>query len=299
MTATKAALLPDRGVIKLTGPDTEKFLQGLITNDMENLSGKQALHAGLLTPQGKILFEFFVVEADSAVFLEVERAQITALIEHLNKYILRANVKIEDVSARYTVAAIWNGEDLPDPNFTKTISYADPRLSALGLRVLLTLETDDLPAELDCQPAASTDYDAHRIALGVPQGGKDYALADTFPHEALFDQLNGVSFTKGCYIGQEVVSRMQHRATARKRIVPINAESELPAVGTAIRTETTSLGVLGTNAGPIGLGLLRLDRASQAMAAGEKLFAGETPITIKIPSWANFALEPNQKDEEA
>ena len=298
MTTTKATLLPDRGVIKLTGSDTGKFLQGLITNDLEILTNERALHAALLSPQGKIQFEFFVVNINSEKLLEVDRAQIPALIEHLNKYKLRADVKIDDVSSDFTIAALWNGETLPELNDQNIISFADPRLPALGHRLLLTLQTDGLPAELDCTPSPRSDYETHRIALGIPESSADYALKDTFPHEALFDQLNGISFTKGCFIGQEVVSRMQHRRTARKRIVPITADSPLPEPGIELRAGTTAIGTMGSSAEKMGLALIRLDRAAKVRAEGMQILAGQTPVTLNLPQWANFSLEGNGKETE-
>ena len=143
-------------------------------------------------------------------------------------------------------------------------------------------------ADLGCALVTEADYHARRIALGVPEGGRDYAYGDAFPHEALFDQLNGVDFKKGCYVGQEVVSRMEHRGTARKRIVGVEGEGPLPASGTEITAGGKPIGTLGSVGGASGLALLRLDRAEEAKAAGLPLRAGDVTVAVRIPAWARF-----------
>jgi hypothetical protein len=292
MAETKIALLPDRGVVSVAGPDAAKLLQGVITNDMDLIDGQGALHAGLLSPQGKILFEFFVVGSPEGFLLETARSKASELAERLKIYKLRADVAISDVSADYTVAAIWGGgEHAPQGVGPAPLRFADPRLQELGFRELATLRSD---WALGGEPAASAtqeDYHAHRIGLGVPEGGKDYAFGDAFAHEALFDQLNGVSFEKGCYVGQEVVSRMQNRGTARRRIVPVVADAALPGTGAAIIAGGVEIGTLGSTAGTLGLAPIRLDRAAELLEKGETLHAGNVPVRIEIPEWARFSLE--------
>ena len=156
----------------------------------------------------------------------------------------------------------------------------------LGLRILLPANADI--SGLGCALASEDEYHARRIALGVPEGGRDYSFGDAFPHEAMFDQLNGVDFKKGCFVGQEVVSRMEHRGTARKRIVGVEGEGPLPTPGTEIIAGSTPIGTLGSVAGSSGLALLRLDRAEEAKAAGVPLRAGEVTIAVRIPAWARF-----------
>ena len=165
-------------------------------------------------------------------------------------------------------------------------AFADPRLPELGLRILLPANADI--SDLGCALASEDEYHARRIALGVPEGGRDYIFGDAFPHEAMFDQLNGVDFKKGCFVGQEVVSRMEHRGTARKRIVGVEGEGPLPAPGTEIVAGSTPIGTLGSVAGSSGLALIRLDRAEEAKAAGVPLHAGEVTIAVRIPAWARF-----------
>lgn len=291
MAQLKSAYLPDRGVVSITGPDAKAFLQGIITNDMGLLAAQRAIYAGLLAPQGKILFDFFVVRTGDGFLLDVARSQIPALIQRLSMYKLRSAVEIADCSAGFTVMAIWGDGSDAILQEDSVIAFLDPRLAALGYRLLLTLESDWVPAEIDCKPATHAAYDAHRILLGVPEGGKDYAFGDAFPHEALFDQLAGVSFTKGCFIGQEVVSRMQHRGTARKRIVPVVADDGyLPEPGSEIRAGASVIGTLATGSENRALALIRIDRAAGASASGEPLLAGNSPIRIDLPEWATFTI---------
>jgi len=183
----------------------------------------------------------------------------------------------------FAVAACWGASpQVPDG----VIAFADPRLPELGMRLLLPPGAD-LPA-LDCAAASEGDYHARRIGLGVPEGGRDYSYGDAFPHEAMFDQLDGVDFEKGCFVGQEVVSRMEHRGTARKRIVMIEGEGPLPESATEITAGPTAVGTLGSVSGTSGLALLRLDRAEEAKARGDQLRAGEVAVTFSVPSWARF-----------
>ena len=210
----KQVVLPDRGIVAVNGSDATKLLQGLVTNDVALLDTQPAIYAGLLSPQGKILFDFIVVKTPDGALIDVAKDQAAALVKRLTMYKLRAAVTITDVSADHTVVAAFG----PDAQFGQGIVYSDPRLPDLGLRAIV--ETKDAVA-VNSEASA---YHAFRIGLGVPEGGRDYAFGDAFPHEALFDQLHGVSFTKGCYVGQEIVSRMEHRGTARKRIVPVDAD---------------------------------------------------------------------------
>ena len=285
MSQCNAALLSDRAVVRVSGPAAHGFLQGLITNDIDKAKPGGAIHAGLLTPQGKILFDFFVVPAADGFLLEIAKAKAGELAQRLGFYKLRAQVEIaEDPS--FAVAAAWGAPPrLPDG----AIAYADPRLSALGLRILLHAEAD--ARNLGCTIAAEDEYHAHRIALGVPEGGRDYAFGDAFPHEAMFDRLAGVDFDKGCFIGQEVVSRMEHRGIARKRIVGVEGEGPLPPSGTEITAGGAPVGTLGSVSEHSGLALLRLDRAEEAKAAGLPLRAGEVTVDLRIPAWARLAAK--------
>jgi hypothetical protein len=299
MSETKIALLPDRGVVSVTGEDAERFLQGVITNEMGLLATQPAIHAGMLTPQGKILFDFFVVKVPDGYCLETARDNASGLADRLARYKLRSKVDIEDVSADYAVAAAWGGPYEPHGRGKQPLIFPDPRLPAMGYRELVTIGSDWALAGEAADCATSDDYHAHRIALGVPEGGKDYPLGDTFPHEALFDQLGGVSFKKGCFVGQEVVARMQFRTMARKRVVPIVGDEPLPASGAVISAAGVEIGKLGSVAGCKGLALVRLDRAAEFAQRDQSLYAGALPVRIELASWAAFSLAPKETGSPA
>ena len=277
MTMLRLALLPNRGAVSLTGADARKLLQGLITNDMEKLQNPgEALHAGLLTPQGKILFAFFVIVSGDGFLLETEREQAAALAKRLTFYKLRATVNIEDVSERVATATAWSeseaikGEQLPSGG----IAYRDPRHLSLGWRIVTPV--DALPATT----ATPADYHAHRIALGVPDAQLDYWLGDTYPHEANFDLFHGADFAKGCFVGQEVVARMQHKTIVRKRVVPVEASSDLPADHPDVMMGTVTIGRLGSVSHRNGLVLIRLDRAVEGLDKGEPITAAGITLTL-------------------
>ena len=286
----QAALLPDRGVVKVAGDDARRFLNGLATNDMDKVGPGHAIFTALLTPQGKIIVDFIAAEAEpddgGGFFLDCPRALAAALVEKLNFYKLRAKITVEDLSQALGVMAVWDGAGLSDFG----LSYADPRLPALGARTILP---PDLAAEAAADLGATlTDadaYDAHRIALGVPRGGMDFAYGGTFPHEADMDQLAGVDFEKGCYIGQEVVSRVEHRSSARSRILPIAYDAFAPSSGLPVMAGEKQAGTLGSTAKGRGLALLRLDRVEDALESGTPLNAGGIAVHVVKPTWARFA----------
>jgi tRNA-modifying protein YgfZ len=266
MSKSSVVHLVDRGVIAVRGPDAISFLDAIVTNDLAVLEHQPAVHAGLLTPQGKIIADFFCVRTADGVLLDCPAERVADLVKRLGMYKLRAKVEIADVSSEYAVTAAW-----PGSGAAGGFAFEDPRLPALGWRHLASVRPTD---------ATVAEYAAHRVRLGVPEGGRDYVFGDTFAHEAMFDRFNGVSFTKGCYVGQEIVSRMQHRGTVRKRIVRVRSTGPLPATGTEITAEGVPVGRLGTVAGHIALALIRLDRADEATAKGVALMAGETAVVI-------------------
>jgi tRNA-modifying protein YgfZ len=264
-----SAFLGDRGVLRVTGADSTAFLQGLLTNDVEDLAIGAARYAALLTPQGKLLFDFFVQRQGGeppSFLLDCPADQAAALAKRLGFYRLRAKVAIEDLSAELGVAAFWGRP--PDAAFASA-AFADPRDGRLGFRAIAPRAEAAALGE-----AALADYEAHRIALGVPKGGADFAYGDTFPHDVNMDLLHGLDFEKGCYVGQEVVSRMRHRANLRKRIVRVSLAGAAPAPGTPVLDGELIVGTLGSSAGAVALAQMRVDRVEEARAAGRTLSAG-------------------------
>lgn len=285
----QVALLPDRGVVKVAGDDARGFLNGLVTNDIAKVVPGKPRFAALLTPQGKIIVDFIVAEAPGndggGFFLDCPRALASALVEKLNFYKLRAKVICEDLSNVLGVMAIWDGTAESEYG----LSYPDPRLPALGSRIMLPPHlAEEAAADLGGMLAGADAYEAHRIALGVPRGGLDFIYGDTFSHEADMDQLNGVDFGKGCYIGQEVVSRVEHRASARSRVVPIVYDEFAPSSGLPVMAGDRQIGTLGSTAKGHGLALMQLDRIGDALAAGATIEAGGIAIRAVKPAWAKF-----------
>jgi folate-binding protein YgfZ len=282
-----SAHLADRGVVRVSGEDAKTFLDGLITCDLDRVSPQAARLGALLTPQGKILFDFIVFEAPSEIeggyYLDVLKVHAPDLAKRLGFYKLRAKVAVQDLSETLAVVAGWND---PRPADEAGLVADDPRLPELGWRAIVAAED---AAEFASVPAEQ--YHGHRIALGVPEGGRDFLFGDAFPHEALMDQLHGVDFDKGCYVGQEVVSRMQHRGTARTRIVPaVYAGGFAAEVGVEVTAGEKSLGKTGTGAEGRGLVMIRLDRAADALAAGVPIRAGGIAVKLEKPSWISFSF---------
>lgn len=269
--------IPDRGVVEVAGPDARELLQRLVTNDVAALTPAEARYAALLTPQGKILVDFFVVSAPTPD--EAERFLLDCpaplagdLARKLTLYRLRAKVTVVNRSAELAAAALATETITSDAD---TVVFRDPRHGALGSRIIG-------PRDVVAGVAAPLEFDRdRRIAAGVPEGGLDFAYGDTFPHEANLDRLSGVDFTKGCYVGQEVVSRMQHRATTRKRVTPFVAETS-PDAGAEVRAGDLPVGTVGSVGGRGGLAMLRLDRVADAQAASTPLLASGHPIMVDL-----------------
>lgn len=293
MMMTQMTILADRGAVAVTGPDAEKLLAGLITNEMSRLGETPALYAALLAPQGKILFDFFVLKIDDGFLLETQRETAGELAKRLLMYKLRAAVEVRDVSAEYVVGAVWDGAPNPAGEASGVHVYADPRLPALGHRVIAPVGAAeaDLASTFGAAETSDAAYHAHRIGLGVPEGGRDFAFGDTFPHEALLDQLDGVSFSKGCFVGQEVVSRMQHRTTVRKRVVTVMADDALPSEPLPVVAGVAEIGRLGSVAGARGLALVRIDRVADARRNGVALMIGGQEVRVEVPTFATFRIE--------
>ena len=265
----KAAFLRDRGVVKVSGEDARNFLNGLVTTDLTELKPGSGRFGALLTPQGKIIIDFLITEAPSGhgggFLIDAPRALSQALADKLGFYKLRAKVAVENLSEGLGVLAAWDGEPAMKPD----MSFADPRHAALGWRILVPEELTQKVADLiGADLVDSSAYEAHRIATGVPRGGLDFMYGDAFPHETNMDRLNGVDFDKGCYVGQEVVSRMQHRGTARTRTVKVVLDGPSPEVGATILAGDKPVGTMGSTAGENGLALIRTDRVADALDAG-------------------------------
>ena len=295
----KAALLPDRGVVKIVGEPARGFLNGLLTTDIGQVTPEKPCFAALLTPQGKIIADGIVAEAPAAdgggFFIDCPRALAIGFVDKLNFYKLRAPVIAEDLSEVLGVLAVWDGDGTTEYGLV----YPDPRLPALGQRIMLPPHlAAQAAADLGAELVDASAYEAHRIALGVPRGGLDFTYGDAFPHETDMDQLNGVDFDKGCYVGQEVVSRMEHRGSARTRVVPVAFDGYAPEPGAAVTAADKAVGTFGSSTSGHALALLRLDRAADALAAGTPIVAGGATLRLVKPDWAHFAWPGDVKAAE-
>ena len=281
----KAALLSDRGVIKVSGEAARDFLNGLVTTDVSLIQPGLGRFGALLTPQGKIVVDFLITEAPAGhgggFLIDCPRVLAQGLADKLGFYRLRAKVTVENLSDSFGVLAVWDGDLTLKPD----LAYVDPRDAALGWRILVPEELAQKAADLiGAELVDSTAYDAHRIASGVPRGGLDFIYGDAFPHETNMDRLHGVDFDKGCYVGQEVVSRMQHRGTARTRTLRVVLDGPAPAPGEAILAGEKPLGTMGSSADGAGLALIRIDRAADALDAGLPLTSGGLGLRLAEPA---------------
>jgi folate-binding protein YgfZ len=265
-----AIRLDDRAVLALSGPEARGFLQGLITNDIEKLAPGRALYAALLTPQGKILFDFLIAEGDGAVLLDCPAASREALRKRLSLYRLRAKVEIE---ARDQLEVLVG---LQEPRAARGVTFADPRHEGLGHRSIGARQ------EMPAAAAPAAEYHSHRLDLGIPEGA-DFGSDKIFALDAGLDELHGVSFEKGCYVGQELTARMKHRGTARKRLLPVESAADLPQAGTALKAGTREIGEIASVYGRRGFALVRLDRLDEAGDAA--IVAGGLAVRVIKPSW--------------
>jgi folate-binding protein YgfZ len=270
---------PDRGVVAIGGEEAESFLNGLVTATVKGLAEGEARFGALLAPQGKVLFDFFLLRRADDFLIEVAADRVADFVKRLGFYRLRSKVSIADASARFDVFYAWGDAATP----AGAIGFADPRLPDLGRHLLAPKGDGAATATLD-------DWHAHRIGLGVPESGIDFDFGDVFPHDVDMDDLSGVDFLKGCFVGQEVVSRMKHRGTARKRFVAVSAVTadRLPARGHEILVDGRAIGTIGSSAGRHGLAEIRLDRARAALDAGTPIVCDGVALEPRLPGFARF-----------
>ena len=267
-----AQILDDRALLALTGADVGEYLQNIVTNDVTALDRGEAVYAALLTPQGIYLFDFLLIPDTERVLVDCLKANKADLIRRLTMYKLRADVQIADISDGMPIAVVW-GDDMPNIHGVHTV--VDPRLPELGIR--LYGRTPEIEAAIP--DGDRGDWNTHRLALGVPLAGMDMKPEGCFWLETNAGELHGVDFKKGCYVGQEVVSRMHHKTELRKRFVRVAIEG-LAQAGTDIMAGEKVAGTLTSVSGDYGMAYLRLDRA-----AGNRLTAGMANLTLDPPDW--------------
>jgi folate-binding protein YgfZ len=267
---TQLSLLPGRAVLAISGADRVSFLNGLVSNDVAQVAPGRAVWVALLTPQGKYLADFFIYADAERLLLECEAGQRDMLALKLSRFRLRADVAI--APGEFSTYAGWDGAP-PAPG--AGFQAPDPRLPDAGWRMLTT---DSLTTT-----ATFEDWDRHRVALGLPDGTRDLDIEKTVLLEAGFDELSGISWTKGCYMGQELTARTRYRGLLKRRLLPVAADADLPAHGTPIFAGAREVGEMRTSRGGNGLALLRLD------AIGEALTAAGQALRVKVPAWARLS----------
>jgi folate-binding protein YgfZ len=290
-------LLDDRGVLAVSGPDRRAFLQGLVSNDVDKVGPESARYAALLTAQGKYLHDFIMVEADESLWLDAEAGRLTDLKKRLSLYRLRAKASLDE-QPDLAVAAVFgegasaafglSGEPGAARSFASGVALVDPRLAALGARAILPRVTARAElAEAGLAEASFEAYDRLRLSLGVPDGSRDLVLEKSILLESGFDELNGVDWQKGCYIGQELTARTKYRGLIKKRLMPVQIDGPAPAAGTIVSAEGRVAGEMRSSRDGLGLALLRIE----PVLAGKELTAGEAAISPMRPCWMRFDSE--------
>lgn len=295
MSQLTSVVLDSRAVLAVGGEDRRSFLQGLISNDVNKASDRHALHAAFLTPQGRFLHEFFIVEHGDRLLLEAEAARLEDLRKRLSQYRLRAKVVLEPLAGQIAVVALFGdgaaaalgiaGEPGTAVAFGGGVAFSDPRLAALGLRALLPVDQLPAVAARGFVPGSLADYDALRLGLGVSDGSRDLAVEHALLLENGFDELNGVDWKKGCYVGQEITARMKYRALVKRRLTSVRLEGPQPAPGTPITLDGAEAGEMRSSAGALGLALLRIEALEAIASKGGSLVAGETLLAPLPVAW--------------
>lgn len=293
------ARLAERGLLTLAGEETRRFLQGLISNDVEKVSPARSIYAALLSPQGKFLHDFFLVQWQDGLILDCEAERRADLTRRLTLYRLRSKVQIADASAGLCVRVAWGdgaaerlglpAEPGASAAFAGGMAVVDPRLPELGVR--LVGEDAALSAALEARGFRSADpldYHRRRLALGVPDGSRDLPVDKAFLLENNFEELNGVDFGKGCYVGQELTARTKYRGLVRKRLFRVDGDGPLPPAGTPVMMGDREAGILYSGLGAQGLALLRLEPIQEAAESGAPLTAGATRLVPVKPAYARF-----------
>ncbi|MEN0088538.1 MAG: folate-binding protein [Pseudomonadota bacterium] len=264
--------LKSRAVISVSGADAGGLLQRVVTANLDNLGDDMVRDCALLTPQGKVLFQFLISRHGDGFLMDCPETDRDALLKRLTMYRLRSDVALEKADLQVlTSADAFEG------------SAVDERADAMGHRAY----SSDVPANAEDERA----YHSRRIGIGVPEIGSDYEGQSVFAHEALLDLTHGIDFRKGCYVGQEVVSRVEHRSSARKRFVRVAADIALPERGIAIMVDGKSVGTMGSAIGGGGLALVRVDKLSTP-----NVQIGDVTATLHVPTFARFILGLDPKD---
>lgn len=288
--------LTNRGIISVTGSDSRDFLQGIISNDITLVSPNKTIYAALLTPQGKYLFDFFISQSGEKLLIECEKDRVPDLMKRLRIYKLRADANLVDETETYSIFAIW-GDDAAqatglhnERGLAHEISggtqFIDPRLNTAGVRSVLPIEAAEAQLQsLAAEPASTSDYDLHRLKLGLPDASRDLVVDKAILIESGFDELNGVDWNKGCYMGQELTARTKYRGLVKKRLISVFIEGAAPEPGTPIMVGDKNAGEMRSSNAGHGIALLRLDQLNNEAA---EYICDQAILRPNKPTWADF-----------
>ncbi len=286
-------VLNDRAVISISGDDARSFLQGIISNDINRVSPDRAIYAAFLTHQGRYLHDFFITQCGEVLLLDCEADRATDFVRRLTMYRLRAKAKIELASETWSVAAVF-GTSLPAiPGLKEErgcavdvqdgVAYVDPRFMAAGVRLMLPrTHAEAILSNLGCEQGSPEAYDRHRLALGLPDGSRDLIVERSILLETGFEELEGISWTKGCYLGQELTANSR-RLVIRKRLMPVAVEGPMPEPGTPLLSGERKAGEMRSGRDGVGIALVRVEHLDERDNA--VLSAGQTTIRAFRPEW--------------
>jgi folate-binding protein YgfZ len=297
MASPSFVLLGDRGILAVSGPDRRAFLQGLVSNDVDKVGPESVRYAALLTAQGKYLHDFLMIEAGESLWLDAEAGRLADLKKRLSLYRLRAKASLDE-RPDLAVAAVFGEGALAALNlstepgkaqpFASGVAFVDPRLAALGARIVLPREgAGAMLGEAGLSQAGFATYDCLRLSLGIPEGSRDLTLEKSILLESGFDELNGVDWRKGCYIGQELTARTKYRGLIKKRLMPVQIDGPTPSPGTIVTADGREVGEMRSSRDRLGLALLRIE----AVLEGKKLSAGDANLLPIRPPWVRLDSE--------
>lgn len=303
MSACTHVMLKNRGLLAVSGDDRIAFLQGLVSNDVTRVGPGRAVYSALLTAQGKFLHDFFIIEMDGSLLIDCEADRLADLKRKLTMYRLRSKVELSDRSGDFTVAALVGGgvagalelenrEGLGKP-FLGGMAFVDPRLPGIGGRAVTPRDGAEASlSDAGFPKGRPEDYEAARLRLGLPDGSRDMIVDKAILLENGFEELNGVDWNKGCYMGQELTARTHYRGLVKKRLMPVRVEGPLPAPGTPLMLGDEPAGEMRSGLGDRGLALIRLQQFESLSASGGALSAGDATLHPSKPDWAEFNPEP-------
>ncbi|GAA5624986.1 tRNA-modifying protein YgfZ [Brucella sp. NBRC 12953] len=284
-TVAETINLSNRALVHITGEDAEKFVQAVITTNLDKLGVDDLKPGALLTPQGKIMFDFLVSRIEDGLRFDMPAGIAADFAKRMTLYRLRAKAEISQLPESLVSVCWQNDSAASESDSIKRDTRFPEELNVIRIY--------GQAGEISDESA----WIALRAEYGIAEGEADFAYNDVFPHDINFDQTGGVTFPKGCFIGQEVVSRMHHRGTPRRRVLVAKSDAPLPAMGTSVTVGGRDIGTLGSSSGKLGLALVRIDRVQDALDSGTPILAGEAEITLALPPHVRFTFPTADADK--